>query len=86
MDASPQSSLSKAIGGVGAPRFIGDTNPVTGDFYMVNFVTISQIGPEYVGNAANVTGQSFPAGFVLGGQHTIIQLNSGSAVIYGSQS
>ena len=81
--SSPQTFLAKSVGGVGAPRFIGDTLPVTGDFYAISFISVSQIGHQYQGQGIDITGRSFPEGYVLGGNHSVVQLNSGSAVVYG---
>lgn len=85
--SSPQSYLARSMGGEGAPIFINSAlTPITGDFYLISFASQSQVGHLYDGNALNLSGQQFAAGFSVGGSHSVVHLNSGTAVIYGNQS
>jgi hypothetical protein len=85
--ASPQSYQARSMGDEGVPIFINSAlSPITGDFYLIQFASQSTIGHLHSGNALNISGQQFAAGFVMGGSHAVVHLNSGSAMVYGHQS
>lgn len=81
---SSQAYSAQSLGAEGEPIFVDSSTPITGSFYLIAFASTSQIGHLHQSNWTNLTGQSFSAGYVLGGTHTVVHLNNGTAGVYGN--